>query len=562
MAELINPWIGSDAEKATAWESLSDRDKEWIGNGDPTDPFILARAPDSGASQRSNNSTALAQIPSYSSILDSVLDGSIFKNIDSNLSSIGSTGIDTTEISNIVDESRNNAMVDAAIAKAALAQKNRIAASEDRELSPAEIEESLAPLSTLTNLNSALANSTSVLTSVASSSGSAFGIAPTVDTTTSLTNPWTGVDEEKANAWALLTEPDQRWLGEADPTDEIILARAPSKGAQRTPDFSNVGSAIASFSESIPEDPEEYAAFASIPENAAKIGAANNFTSQTASAGASLLATLSASQAESAAKKTETVNLLKAEAMLSMLTKPQPAALASTLKGTIDTSKFDALTVIKAQESIPAPLPTVVEPQVEQYRPLPVATSPRQFDEPPAAPPAAPKSERVTMIDVQNLNKKRNEAARLLNDYLSGTPSFAAEQKVSTEFIKRVALEEFDKYLGPTLAAENARAKQIEKEKPNASSRTPEENALVEKRQTLFRPNFFRSSWWKGYQERNELYNTYVTYHTEAYNAWQKDQAFSTLSTETQQAISESINRVINFQFSTYTDFSPTSTEA
>ena len=560
MAELINPWIGSDAEKATAWESLSDRDKEWIGNGDPTDTFILARAPDAGAVQRSNNSTALAQIPSYRSILDSVLDGSIFKNIGGSLSSIASSGVDTTEISNIVDEARNSAMVDAAIAKAAIAQKNRIAASEDRDLSPDEIEQALAPLSALTSINSVLSNSTASLTSVASSSGSAFGVEPAVDTTTPLTNPWTGIDEEKADAWELLTEQDQRWLGEADPTDEIILARAPSKGSQRTPDFSNVGSAIASFNESIPEDPEEYAAFASIPGNAAKIEAANNFASQTASAGASLLATLSANRQAAAAKKTETVDLLKAEALLIMLTKPQPTSLASTLKDTIDTSKFDAYTVIKAQESIPAPLPAVVETQTEQYRPASQIMPPRQFEEPPANPPAAPKPERVTSIDVQNLNKKRNEAARLLNDYLSGTPSFAAEQKISQEFAKKRALEEFDKFLGP-LSSQNAFAKQVEKDKPSASARTAEENVLVEKRNTLWKPNFFRSSWWKGYLERSELYNKYNGYHTEAYNAWQNDQAFNTLSTEVQQGIAEPINQVINYKFASYRDYPPESTE-
>ena len=44
-----NPWTGVDAEKAAAWNNLSPADQEWIGNGDPTDEFILARAPDSGS---------------------------------------------------------------------------------------------------------------------------------------------------------------------------------------------------------------------------------------------------------------------------------------------------------------------------------------------------------------------------------------------------------------------------------------------------------------------------------------------------------------------------------
>ncbi len=43
-------------------------------------------------------------------------------------------------------------------------------------------------------------------------------------------NPWEGKDPAKAAAWAALSPADQQWLGMADPTDKIILARAPSNG--------------------------------------------------------------------------------------------------------------------------------------------------------------------------------------------------------------------------------------------------------------------------------------------------------------------------------------------
>ena len=43
-----NPWAGIDPEKAAAWNQLSAADRRWLGNGDPTDPFILRRAPDGG----------------------------------------------------------------------------------------------------------------------------------------------------------------------------------------------------------------------------------------------------------------------------------------------------------------------------------------------------------------------------------------------------------------------------------------------------------------------------------------------------------------------------------
>jgi len=45
-----------------------------------------------------------------------------------------------------------------------------------------------------------------------------------------LENPWIGVDEEKAAAWAALTPEDQRWLGNSNPLDQTQLLNAPNRG--------------------------------------------------------------------------------------------------------------------------------------------------------------------------------------------------------------------------------------------------------------------------------------------------------------------------------------------
>ena len=47
-ASGANPWEGKDPAKAAAWAALSPEDQKWIGKGDPTDKFILARAPSKG----------------------------------------------------------------------------------------------------------------------------------------------------------------------------------------------------------------------------------------------------------------------------------------------------------------------------------------------------------------------------------------------------------------------------------------------------------------------------------------------------------------------------------
>jgi hypothetical protein len=43
-----NPWEGQDPAKAQAWSALTPEDQKWLGGADPTDQFILARAPNKG----------------------------------------------------------------------------------------------------------------------------------------------------------------------------------------------------------------------------------------------------------------------------------------------------------------------------------------------------------------------------------------------------------------------------------------------------------------------------------------------------------------------------------
>lgn len=45
--EAGNPWA-NDPEKSAAWSKLSPEDQKWLGGADPTDPYILARAPNKG----------------------------------------------------------------------------------------------------------------------------------------------------------------------------------------------------------------------------------------------------------------------------------------------------------------------------------------------------------------------------------------------------------------------------------------------------------------------------------------------------------------------------------
>ena len=48
VSEAVNPWVGKDPAKAAAFAGLTDQDQEWLGMADPTDKYILMRAPNKG----------------------------------------------------------------------------------------------------------------------------------------------------------------------------------------------------------------------------------------------------------------------------------------------------------------------------------------------------------------------------------------------------------------------------------------------------------------------------------------------------------------------------------
>lgn len=79
-----------------------------------------------------------------------------------------------------------------------------------------------------------------------------------------VTNPWSN-DPAKSAAWSNLTPEDQKWLGQADPTDKFILARAPNKGRALT-DQEKTGAAAAAMPDDVAK---QMAAQTSAPTTAA-----------------------------------------------------------------------------------------------------------------------------------------------------------------------------------------------------------------------------------------------------------------------------------------------------
>jgi hypothetical protein len=58
--EAGNPWA-NDPAKSAAWAALTPQDQKWLGGADPTDPYILARAPNKGKPAASALPTGMTQ---------------------------------------------------------------------------------------------------------------------------------------------------------------------------------------------------------------------------------------------------------------------------------------------------------------------------------------------------------------------------------------------------------------------------------------------------------------------------------------------------------------------
>lgn len=107
--------------------------------------------------------------------------------------------------------------------------------------------------------------------------------APAGSTASGSANPWEGKDPAKSAAWAKLSPEDQKWLGGADPTDTIILARAPNKGqpaaAPAAPAATPVADAVAASGQPDDATGVDAAVAAQQDNSGAAPAAATNFDS-------------------------------------------------------------------------------------------------------------------------------------------------------------------------------------------------------------------------------------------------------------------------------------------
>lgn len=274
-----------------------------------------------------------SKAPTFNSMLDSIKNGTVFKDVSARIASIGSLpgAPNVANAQAVVAKAQNDLTANLAIANATIAQKAKMAQAAGTTLSQAEI----AATNNIFKVNLEM---TSVVDNVMSQAKSAVGSAASA-------------------------------FGASVPSDPLAAVNA-------------IGTQCNAFAATIPVDPGpsdpqaqaayllNKSAFDAVPGNLAKQSAVTNLTSAGGTLANALNIGLTGLAAISAAARGDSIALLKADIKLASLTKSVAPVAKAAVEATVDSSKIDKYVAIKAQEKpVAAPIPSENKPEPDPIRP-------------------------------------------------------------------------------------------------------------------------------------------------------------------------------------------------
>lgn len=333
------------------------------------------------SSKIANPAAALqAAAPSYQDMLGTIQSGAIFKSVDSQLGALSNLGVSSDVMGKIgeqIQKAQATMSTDMALAKATLAQKIKEAKAQGRELSEAERDACMAPVSVLKNLQSTMSSVMDNAAKSAASAAAALGLPASVKlpspgaalgaVTAALPNPGeiagSALSAAKGAVSGAITTATGGLTNAVSGAASGMMAAVADGMPDPTAAINAAASAASSFAASIPSatipNPEggepipnpEYEAFMAIPGNASKVAAVGNLASTAASAGSSLLGSLTSAASGAAAAAASIISTLKADAFLASLTKSMPAELGSIVSGVLNLASVDPFAAVKAQQA-------------------------------------------------------------------------------------------------------------------------------------------------------------------------------------------------------------------
>jgi len=237
-------------------------------------------------------------------------------------------------------------------------------------------------------------------------------------------------------------------------------------------------------------------------------------------------AKLAADMAASAAAKADTIASLKANTLLAMLSKPMAAGLAAAMGGAIDSNLINdesKLNIIKAQETEASQEPPGEEEPTDTVRPKSSTTDTNMeaASPPPIAPP--PVDKKVYARELVKLSDKWTAAKAAYYKHFDitwkkGSPEPTKDVQVKAFNVKVEEL--YDKVVDRDGAnKERLAARAIKDAKPDETTRTEEEKALIAK--TDVERNIFNTG--EYMKKKDALWDTYVKLFERyklAYDCW------------------------------------------
>jgi hypothetical protein len=237
-------------------------------------------------------------------------------------------------------------------------------------------------------------------------------------------------------------------------------------------------------------------------------------------------AALAADIAASAAAKADTIASLKANTMLAMLSKPMAAGLAGAMGAALDPALINNLTklnIIKAQETEASQEPPGEEQPSDTVRPKSSTTDTNveAASPPPITPP--PVDKKIYGIEIANFSDRVSAARKAYYAYIGikwkkGDPEPSKEVQNKSFFA--IVEEKYDKVVGRDGAnKERIAARAIKDAKPDETTRTEEEKALIAKTD-VERNTFNTGEWMNG---KAAVWDTYIKLferYKQAYDCW------------------------------------------
>jgi hypothetical protein len=464
---------------------------------------------------------ALPTLPTFSSLMDKAKGGGIFTDPSAQISTLSGLGVATDGVSSVIAKAQASASTDLALAKASLAQATKEATAAGVAVSADAIAAAKAPLGVLGGIGSQLSSGVSSISDKISSKLSSLGVTPTGNPLADMQAGSAALAGFKATIPTPPTAPVQP---SAATTVNGVTIPNPNYAAElasfQSGALSVFNSASANYASSI-------SSFTSSPSNALGLGAVSNIASVAGGITGNLSSTFSGLAGAAASAVAVTMVAMKADAILSKLTKVLPNDIAGALSGGINqdvVTKDAKFSIVKAQE-------TAVTQSVPGQTPNPDPVRPSSN---PPTPPATtishpPPDQTVWTSEVNGLAYARDAAFKAF--WATYGFSYPPRPDATTA---QPAYMKFNDSIIPGYADSKTAATAITSSKPDKTTWTEQEKAAVE----LYDSNKAKLQTLPEYIKVNNFRlaaNQLIDEQKAAYNAWLNNLSRYTLPATTLQ---------------------------